>query len=81
MKKGNPIILRDYVEQTLDDYFTNLDGHKPANLYEMVLQEIEAPLIKSVLKYTDQNQSIAAAILGISRGTLRKKLQNFRKGE
>ncbi len=77
MKKENPIILRDYVEQSLDDYFTNLDGHKPANLYDMVLQEIEAPLIKSVLKYTDQNQSIAAAILGISRGTLRKKIQNL----
>jgi Fis family transcriptional regulator len=78
MKKEKPIILRDYVEQTLDDYFTNLDGHKPANLYEMVLQEIEAPLIKSVLKYTDQNQSIAATILGISRGTLRKKMQSFK---
>ena len=78
MKKEKPIILRDYVEQTLDDYFTNLDGQRPANLYEMVLQEIEAPLIKSVLKYTDQNQSIAANILGISRGTLRKKIQNLR---
>jgi len=77
MNKEQPILLRNHVAQTLEDYFAKLDGHIPTNLYDIVLQEIEAPLIKSVLKYTDQNQSIAAAILGISRGTLRKKIQNL----
>jgi Fis family transcriptional regulator len=78
MGNAKKITLRNYVQETLDDYFNNLGGHKPANLYAMVLQEIEAPLIKTVLKYANNNQSIAAQILGISRGTLRKKIQNLR---
>ena len=79
MSKVKKIILRHYVQQTLDDYFNNLGGHQPANLYEMVLQEIETPLLQAALKHANNNQSIAAQILGISRGTLRKKIQY--KGE
>jgi Fis family transcriptional regulator len=74
MSKTKQIVLRHYVQQALDSYFENLDGYKPANLYEMVLQEVEIPLIRSILKYTNNNQSIAADILGMSRGTLRKKM-------
>lgn len=77
MLKNKKLFLRQQVQQALEDYFNNLSGVKPTNLYAMVLQEIETPLIKTVLKYTDNNQSIAAEILGINRGTLRKKIREL----
>jgi len=62
------------VQQSLQNYFAQLDGEEPANLYGMVLAQMEVPLLKMVMRYTNGNQSKAAKILGISRGTLRKKL-------
>jgi Fis family transcriptional regulator len=61
----------------LDKYFKDLNGHKPGELYNLVLGEIEHPLFTSVLEYTDGNQSAAAEILGINRATLRKKLRHY----
>ncbi len=70
--------LRGSVEVALQHYFTQLGGHDPANLYNMVLEEIEIPLLRAVLKYTRGNQCKAAIVLGISRGTLRKKIHQYR---
>jgi Fis family transcriptional regulator len=42
-----------------------------------VLGEVEPPLFNAVLEYTQGNQTAAAAILGISRATLRKKLKQY----
>lgn len=70
--------LNKCVREALEDYFEKLDGHKATNLYELVLEEIETPLFKSVMKHTKNNQSNAASILGISRGTLRKKLKQYK---
>jgi Fis family transcriptional regulator, factor for inversion stimulation protein len=70
--------LNKYVREALEDYFDQLDGHKTTNLYKMVLEEIENPLFKSVMKHAKNNQSIAATILGISRGTLRKKIKQYK---
>jgi Fis family transcriptional regulator, factor for inversion stimulation protein len=69
--------LRDHAERALQDYFTNLNGHHPAQLYSMVLREVEEPLLKAALDYAEGNQVRAAGILGINRGTLRKKLRQF----
>lgn len=69
--------LASFTEQRLQDYFLQLDGNKPSQLYEMVIQQVEQPLIKVVLQQTHNNQSEAAKILGISRGTLRKKMALF----
>lgn len=68
------ISLQESVNQTLQQYIAKLDGQAPANLYELVLTEVEKPLLEMVLKLTNNNQSKAAIILGISRGTLRKKM-------
>ncbi|MCX7124771.1 MAG: DNA-binding transcriptional regulator Fis [Gammaproteobacteria bacterium] len=68
------ISLQESVHQTLQQYITKLDGQTPANLYDLVLAEVEKPLIEMVLKLTNGNQSKAAIVLGISRGTLRKKM-------
>ena len=70
--------LSKYVHEALEDYFERLDGHKTTKLYTLVLEEIENPLFRSVMKHTKNNQSNAAAILGISRGTLRKKLKQYK---
>ncbi|HHI91913.1 MAG TPA: DNA-binding transcriptional regulator Fis [Gammaproteobacteria bacterium] len=69
--------LSDHIKSMLEGYFNDLDGHPPADLYQMVLQEIEQPLLESVLHYTRGNQSKAAIVLGLNRGTLRKKLKQY----
>jgi len=69
--------LSECVEVALKDYFEQLDGHTTANLYDMLLAEVEAPLFKATLEHTKGNQSRAAEILGLNRGTLRKKLKNY----
>ena len=72
-----PIPLRSQTEEALSAYFGTLNGHKPGRLYELVLREVEVPLFQSVMDYADGNQSRAATILGINRGTLRKKLREY----
>jgi len=69
--------LSECVETALKDYFKHLEGHSAANLYEMLLAEVEAPLFKATLEHTNGNQSRAAEILGLNRGTLRKKLKTY----
>lgn len=74
---GREIPLRNHAERALSDYFTSLNGHRPSHLYDLVLREVEEPLLRVVLDYAEGNQSRAAGILGINRGTLRKKLKQF----
>src|ERR1700686_2581879 len=74
---GRELPLRSHAERALSDYFTSLNGHRPAHLYDLVLREVEEPLFRVVLDYAEGNQSRAAGILGINRGTLRKKLKQF----
>lgn len=75
IKKSKP--LNGSVSDALDRYFTNLDGHEPNDLYQLFMEEVERPLLKRVLKFTEGNQTRAAAVLGINRGTLRKKLSQY----
>lgn len=69
--------LRACVETTMENYFRNLDGQPVSDVYEMVLAEIEAPLLEVVMRNTRQNQTKASDILGLNRGTLRKKLKQY----
>lgn len=69
--------LRACVADSISAYFGALNGHPAGNLYQMVLAEVEEPLLQAVLKYTGGNQSKASEILGINRGTLRKKLKIY----
>ena len=69
--------LRKHTEEALDRYFKSLNGDRPGDLYDLVIGEVEAPLLKAVMEYTRGNQSQAAGILGINRGTLRKKLKTY----
>lgn len=69
--------LHKHTEDALKHYFASLNGDRPGDLYRLVLGEVEAPLFKAVMDYTQGNQSQAAGILGLNRGTLRKKLKIY----
>ena len=62
------------VTDSLEQYFRDLDGEKPAAIYDMVLKSIEKPMLEVVLAKAGANQTLAAEMLGINRNTLRKKL-------
>ena len=63
------------VREALDEYFRDLDGQPPHAVYDMVLACMEKPLLEYVMNRASGNQSKAAAILGLNRNTLRKKLK------
>ncbi len=69
--------LRHHVYEALRIYFHNLGDQQPSNLYDLVLREMEAPLLEIVMLRTEGNRSKAAELLGINRGTLRKKLRQY----
>ncbi len=66
--------LAKCVTDSLEQYFRDLDGEKPAAIYDMVLKSIERPMLELVLTKAGSNQTLAAEMLGINRNTLRKKL-------
>ena len=69
--------LRDSVIQAMDEYFNYLDGESATDIYQMVMVEVESALLSSVLRHVNDNKSKAAEYLGISRGTLLKKLNQY----
>ncbi len=71
------IPLSVHVEQAVELYFAQLKGHDAANLYDLVISEVEKPLIESVLRHSGHNQTKAAKVLGLSRSTLRKKMDSY----
>jgi len=72
-----PRSLRQSVEESLTQYFSELDGQQTTALYELFMHQVEAPLFECVMQHTHDNQSKAAAVLGLNRGTLRKKLKQY----
>jgi len=69
--------LSEQVRKAMKKYFATLGDTSPANVYEMVIAEVEPELLKAVMKYTNNNQSKAATALGLNRATLRKKLHRY----
>jgi Fis family transcriptional regulator len=70
--------IGDCVRRSLERYFKDLNGAKPCAIYDMVLNNVEKPLLEAVLSQAEGNQSVAADMLGINRGTLRRKMQQYR---
>ena len=69
--------LRYSVAEAMQRYFHDLDGQNTTGLYELVMNEVEPPLLVAAMNYTRQNQTRTAEILGVNRGTLRKKLKQY----
>lgn len=69
--------IRLCVAEALEAYFQKLNGHDCSGLHRLVLEEVEVPLLEAVMRHCGGNQTRAAQVLGINRGTLRKKLQQY----
>ncbi len=77
-KRAKQEPLHECVQAALTGYFKQMNGHAVSDLYRMVISEVERPLLETVMREMEGNQSRAAAILGISRSTLRKKLAMYK---
>ena len=69
--------LRQLIEHALETYFSSLEGQAVRNVHKMVIREVEIGLFNVILKQTRGNQSRAALCLGLARGTLRKRLEEY----
>ena len=69
--------LRQSVALAVRTYLEELDGQMGNDVYQMVLAEVEAPLLEEIMRYTRNNQTRASQMLGLNRGTLRKKLKQY----
>jgi len=70
--------LAEAVRRSLERYFRDMDGERPTGIYDMVLRNVEKSMIETVLGKAQGNQTLAAAMLGMDRNTLRKKMQQLR---
>jgi Fis family transcriptional regulator len=77
MSEEKPQTLKQCVNEALEDYLKQVDQEHISDLYNMVLAEVEAPMLAVVMKHARSNQSRAATMLGLNRGTLRKKLRQY----
>ncbi|HBO13234.1 MAG TPA: DNA-binding transcriptional regulator Fis [Halieaceae bacterium] len=66
------------VRTSVRQYLTEIDGELPTDFYQLVLSQVEAPLLEEVMRHTRNNQTRAAHLLGLNRGTLRKKLRLYK---
>ena len=70
--------IAECVRKALEKYFKDLDGERPRTVYDMVLKNVEKPMIEVVLDHAEGNQTVAARWLGINRNTLRKKIEQLK---
>ena len=77
MSKGSTSSLKTHAEAAITEFLETLDGETCVDLYAMVIEQVEEPVLKAVMEYNLNNQSKAAAMLGLNRGTLRKKLRQW----
>ncbi|EED34639.1 transcriptional regulator, Fis family protein [Luminiphilus syltensis NOR5-1B] len=76
-KKSLPTPLRDSAQKAIKAYLETLDGEQPTDVFALVIAQVEEPLLAEVMAYVSNNQCRAAEMLGLSRGTLRKKLRQY----
>ncbi|MBE8214784.1 MAG: Fis family transcriptional regulator [Endozoicomonadaceae bacterium] len=77
----NPIYpglsLKKQVTESIGHYFSHLEDEDPQGLYRLVMGQVESALIESILQHARGNQTKTAILLGISRGTLAKKMHLY----
>lgn len=69
--------LREHVLEAIDHYFDKIRNNGPLGLHTLVIEEVEAAMYESAMKFTKGNQVQAAKVLGVARGTLRTKLKQY----
>jgi len=75
--QGVTVSFESFLEEKLADLVDRLGGLEKGDIYDMVIQRVEKPLITLVLRKTEGNQVRAAGLLGINRNTLRKKIKEL----
>lgn len=76
--KHNGEALSQHVVDVVKSYLSSVSSKDAnLNLYQLIVEEVEAPLFRTVMELTRYNQSKAARVLGVSRGTLRTKLKRY----
>lgn len=73
---SNPT-LREHVALSMQHYLKQMNGQPLNEVYDLVLAQVEEPLLRSIMEHTRNNQTKAAQVLGLNRGTLRKKLKRY----
>jgi Fis family transcriptional regulator len=71
------INLSESVTQSIKKFLSLPETQGVTNLHDMVLEQVEPALLKAVIEHCKYNQSKAAVLLGISRGTCRMKLKKY----
>lgn len=69
--------LKQCVVDELESYFATLDGQEPHDVYKLVMGEVEEVLVRYIMEHYNENQCRVADVLGINRGTLRKRLKDY----
>ncbi|MDR3490963.1 MAG: helix-turn-helix domain-containing protein [Gammaproteobacteria bacterium] len=69
--------LQECVKDVLSNYFRNIGNEDPVDFYSVILEEVERPMLEVLMDRTNCNQVQMANLLGIARGTLRKKLMQY----
>lgn len=77
MKTERSDSISHAIENSIKTYLNNLEGCEPQQLYDLVLSQVEKPLLKTILAEANGNQSAAARWLGVSRNTLRKMIAKY----
>ncbi len=74
---GSGGALREEVHNSVDHYFENMEQESVTDLHRLVMTEVESTLLSNVMRRTGNNQSKAALMLGLNRGTLRARLKQY----
>jgi Fis family transcriptional regulator len=80
MARGEPMNENEVttcIRRSLDRYFKDLDGEDASGIFNMVMSCVERPMLVTVMKHAEGNQTRAADMLGINRNTLRNKLREY----
>jgi len=70
--------IRQTVRASVRGFLKQHGDNQPEDLFRLVMEEVEKPLLEEVLRYTGGNQCRSAQILGVSRGTLRARNQQYK---
>lgn len=73
----NSVNLINNVYQVVANYLKTNKNSSLSNLHAMLLNEVEPPMLQALMEHTGYNQSKTALLLGLSRSTTRKKLQQY----
>jgi Fis family transcriptional regulator len=72
---ARPRPLEEEIRQRLEAFFERLSGHRAGGLYDLVMREVERPLIAGALARSKGVRAAAATALGIDRGTLARRIR------